>query len=263
MSDIATDDGVREGNSGRTLDGRKVLVVGASTGLGRVTGIGLARHGAHVVMAARRVHLIEQAARDAGNGAIGLPCDVSDESSCQMLIDQTVGRLGGLDALVFTVATDTMERVESVDAATWAHAFSTNVTGATLVTRAALPHLASTRGRAIYFSSSAGPITAPWPGLSVYGVTKAALERLVDAWQSEHPGVGFTRLVIGPTLGDAVVPSQFGTGWDADLISEFVTKWVEMEKHQGLVSSEDLVKAIVSILSIDALVPQLHLLPRP
>jgi len=62
---------------------------------------------------------------------------------------------------------------------------------------AAIPHLTASAGKAVYLSSDAGSFGPPWPGLGAYGVSKAALERLVDAWRAEHPDVGFTCLIVG------------------------------------------------------------------
>ena len=71
--------------------------------------------------------------------------------------------------------------------------FDTNVMGAALVTAAAVPHLSASGGTAVYLSSVSASLTPPWPGLGAYGVSKAALDKLVEAWRVEHPDIGFTR----------------------------------------------------------------------
>jgi NAD(P)-dependent dehydrogenase (short-subunit alcohol dehydrogenase family) len=254
------------------LNGRRVLVLGASSGLGRVIGIGLAREGARLALAARRGDLVEAAAKAAGNGATCLTCDVSDEVSCKAVIDEAVERLGGLDAVIFSAAQDPLVRLADAHARTWAEAFAINVTGATLVTRAAIPHLTASRGKAVYLSSMAGPATPPWPGLAwpglawpglgVYGVTKAALERLVDSWRVEHPEVGFTTLILGPSGSDPAAASEFGRDWDISLATEMMMKWTEMDHLKGAISPADLTQTVVTILAIDALLPLVTILPR-
>src|SRR5436189_214408 len=72
---------------------------------------------------------------------------------------------------------------------------------ALLAPAAPLPDLSASAGKAIYLSSIAGQLTPPWPGLGAYAVSKAALGTLVDAWRAEHPGIGFTRLVVGDCAG--------------------------------------------------------------
>jgi NAD(P)-dependent dehydrogenase (short-subunit alcohol dehydrogenase family) len=244
------------------LKDKRVLVVGASSGLGRVVGLSLAGQGAYVAMAARRGELVKAAAAEAGDKALGLTCDVTDSASCQAAVDEAVAYMGGLDVVVYTVALDLLVHLKDVDSSAWANAFATNVTGANLITQAALPHLKASHGKAIYFSSHAGPYSKPWPGLAVYGVTKAALERLVDSWRAEHPDIAFTRLVVGPALGDAVVPSQFGTRWDPALTAEAMGAWTEWSMNDGLISTADLAATVTHVLSVDALVPVVTLLPR-
>ena len=75
------------------------------------------------------------------------------------------------------------------DAAAWRRIFDTNVIGAALVTAAALPHLEASEGRALYLSSVSASLTPPWPGLGAYVVSKAALDKLIEAWRGEHPEV--------------------------------------------------------------------------
>jgi NAD(P)-dependent dehydrogenase (short-subunit alcohol dehydrogenase family) len=244
------------------LKDQRVLVVGASSGLGRVVGLSLASQGAQVALAARRGELVKAAAVEAGEGALGLTCDVRDPASCQAAVDAAVAHLGGLDVLVYTVAVDILVHLKDVEAADWAEAFAANVTGANMITQAALPHLKASHGKAVYLSSQAGPYSKPWAGLGVYGVTKAALERLVDSWRVEHPDIAFTRLVVGPTLGDSVVPSQFGTTWDPAMAAEAMSVWTEWSFSDGFISPEDLAATVIHVLTLNALVPVVTLLPR-
>ena len=120
---------------------QRVLVLGASSGLGRAVASGLAHDGAPVTFAARRAEMVEAAAAEVGNGAIGIACDVSDEDSCNEVVAKTVKAFGGLDTIIFAAALGTLERIERTDAAAWAEGFQTNVTGASLLTAAAIPHL--------------------------------------------------------------------------------------------------------------------------
>src|SRR5690349_9465142 len=80
----------------------RVAVVGASAGLGRCIGIGLAGRGARVAFLARRLDRLENAAKEAGNGAVAVACDVTDAASSQRAFADVVDDFGGLDALVYT-----------------------------------------------------------------------------------------------------------------------------------------------------------------
>ncbi len=126
----------------------RTVVVGASSGLGRCIGIGLARRGGQVALLARRTDRLEGTVAEAGNGAVAIECDVTDAERCARAIDDAAEALGGIDALVYTPGIGPLARIEATDAETWGRVFETNVTGAALVTAAALPHLEASGGRA-------------------------------------------------------------------------------------------------------------------
>lgn len=200
------------------LDGSRVLVIGASSGIGRALGLQAAAEGARVAFAARRSSLVEEAAAEAGTGSVGLVCDVRDEGSCAGAVADAVDALGGLDALVYSTAIDVLVRIGDAGAATWADTMATNVVGASLVTAAALPHLREAKGRAVYISASS--VDRPLPGMGVYAASKAALETMVRAWQSEHPDLCFATVRVGSALGTGVTDS-----WDRELLVELSSTW--------------------------------------
>src|SRR3954470_1161220 len=143
----------------------RTVVIGASSGLGRCIGVGLAQRGTQVALLARRRERLAAAAEEAGAGAIAIECDVTDERSVAAAIGKAAADLGGIDALVYTPAIGPLAKLADMDAETWRQVFETNVTGAALVTAAAIPHLTSSGGRAVYLSSVSASQTAPWPGL--------------------------------------------------------------------------------------------------
>ena len=134
--------------------------------------------------------------------------------------------LGGIDNLVYTPAVGPLVRMVDTDADTWRRIFDTNVIGASLVTAAAVPHLTASAGKAVYLSSDAGTFGPPWPGLGAYGVSKAALERLVEAWRAEHSDIGFTNLIVGECAGgEGDGQTGMNEGWDMDLAMKAVPLW--------------------------------------
>jgi NAD(P)-dependent dehydrogenase (short-subunit alcohol dehydrogenase family) len=245
----------------------RVVVVGASSGLGRCVGVGLAQRGAQVALMARRREPLVDAAKEAGSGTLAITCDVTDAASCADAIAEAAGGLGGIDGVVYSAGIGPLSRIEEVDAATWQRVFATNVIGASVVTAAALPHLAQSGGTAVYFSSVSASQTPPWPGLGAYAVSKAALDKLVEAWRAEHPHVGFTRLVIGDCSGgegDAV--SHFAQGWDGELAGELMPVWFAKGYLAGaLLPVERLVDTVDFALRAGAAdsIPSLVVAPRP
>jgi NAD(P)-dependent dehydrogenase (short-subunit alcohol dehydrogenase family) len=220
-----------------------------------------------VALLARRRDKLETAVDEVGSGAVAVACDVTDAASCAAAVDEATGALGGIDALVYTPAIGPLARLVDTDVATWRRVFDTNVTGAATMTAAVLPHLEESSGRAVYLSSVSASQTAPWPGLGAYAVSKAALDKLVEAWQVEHPHVGFTRMVVGDCPGgEGDGQTQFADAWDRDLAAELVSLWVDKGLIAGaFIDVEELVDAVDGVLRSGASVsiPSIVVAPRP
>src|SRR5262249_21941538 len=145
--------------------------------------------------------------------------------------------------------------------------FATNVTGAAVVTTAALPHLTATSGTAVYLSSVSASLTPPWPGLGAYAVSKAALDKLVEAWRTEHPTVAFTRCIVGDCIGgEGGAMTGCAPNWNWDLAAELPP----IGTARGLIAGcfidvEHLVDAVDGVLRAGSSpsVPSITIAPRP
>jgi NAD(P)-dependent dehydrogenase (short-subunit alcohol dehydrogenase family) len=244
----------------------RIVVVGASSGLGRCLGVGLARRGARVALLARRQEMLETAATEAGAGTLAIGCDVTDDDSCRAAVDAVVDGLGGIDAVIYAAGVGVLAPVDQLDSATWERVFATNVIGANRFTSLVLDHLKASSGAIAYLSSVSASMTAPWPGLASYTVSKAALDKLTEAWRAEHPEVGFTRIIVGECgggEGDAM--SQFTAEWDRDLAMEMYPIWSE----RGLITDklmdvEHLIAVVDAVLrcGATATIPSVAVTPR-
>lgn len=243
----------------------RVVVVGASSGLGRCIGIDRAKRGDRVALLARRHERLVGAAEEAGPGTVAIACDATDEAGCRAAIAEAADALGGVDALVYATGIGPLAPVEHVDAATWRRAFDTNVVGAAIATSAALPHLTAARGAAVYLSSVSASLTSPWPGLAAYTVSKAALDKLVDALRTEHPGVGFTRVVVGDCAGgEGDAMTEFPSEWDATYAAEIMPTWFQRGyMNGGLVDVAELLRVVDAVLRCGATIPSVTVTPRP
>jgi len=244
----------------------RIAVVGASSGLGRCIATGLAQRGAHVALLARRYDRLVDAAKEAGNGAVAVACDVTVAEACQKAMLEVVGALGGLDAMVYTTGMGVLAPLRDVTAEQWAQLFATNVTGASLITAAAAPHLAAAAGSAVYLSSLSASYTTPWPMLGAYAVTKSALDKLVEAWRVEHPEIGFTRLAVGDSLGGTGdAQTEFNKSWDPDTLEKAIRYWMD-NKYMlgGLVDAEHLTDVVSAVIRCgnSSFIPYLTLAPR-
>ena len=243
-----------------------VVVVGASSGLGRCIAVGLGQRGARMALMARRKERLAEAAAEAGPDALAIPCDVTDEASCESAIDEAASKLGSIDALVYATGIGPLVRLVDTDAQMWRRVFDTNVIGASLITAAALSHLVASRGTAAYLSSISASHTPPWPGLGAYAVSKAALDKLVEAWRAEHPQIGFTRVTVGDCAGgEGDAMTGFNADWDMDLMTEMAPIWLSREYIAGaLLEVDELVQVLDSLLRLgaSASIPSIAVVPR-
>jgi NAD(P)-dependent dehydrogenase (short-subunit alcohol dehydrogenase family) len=204
-----------------SLEGRRVLVVGASSGIGRALAIGSGTAGAQVSMAARRVQLVEEAAeaiRDAGGRARAWRCDVTDEADCASLVAEAAAWMGGIDVLLYMSGSSPLVRIEDASAATWHEMLGTNVVGAALVVRGALEHLRGADAPVVVVTTHS--MGVPWPWLGVYGTTKAALAELARALRSEEPWLRVVCVTVGNTA------SSFADNWDPGVAGQAFEQWV-------------------------------------
>lgn len=230
------------------LSGARVLVVGATSGVGRAVYEALAAADARVLGAGRR-------ALEAPAGALTARCDVRDPGDCAAVVDAAVAGLGGLDALVYTAGVAPLVRLVDLDAAGWLDMLATNVVGAALVTAAALPHLGEGAGRAVYLSSHS--VGRPWPGLAGYAASKAALDTLVRGWRAECPQVTFVRVELGPTL------TGFAAGWDRDRLRAALGDWERggyLDRH-GLSRPDDVAGQVLAALAAPLRVEDVRVVP--
>ena len=209
------------------LAGKRVLVVGASSGLGRASAIEVAKEGARVCVAARRVDRLEETVREAGREAFASVCDVRDEVSCRAVVEAAASEMGGLDAVIYAPGISTFGPIEEIGQADWHAVLETNLIGVSLILNAAIGHLTKTRGKVVVISSISIDDSPPRPQQATYIVSKRALEALIEAWQGEHRAVAFTSIASGDAL------SEFGLGHDIEKLTPIVQRWSELDYLYG------------------------------
>ncbi len=237
------------------LDGRRVLVVGATSGVGRAIAGTAAAAGARVVAVGRRSERLDELVAESHGEVVGCRADVRLEDDCRRIVDEAIAALGGLDALVYASGTSPLGRLVDMTADDWHEVLETNVVGAALVCSRAIPHLEASGGRTVFLSSVS--VDDPRPFLVPYGASKAALDSLIRGWRNEHPDLCFVRVVVGPTT------TEFGSGWDPARITDFAATRAE----RGLVKATNMTADQVATQVLDALVApvwvdDLRLMPR-
>lgn len=176
------------------------IVTGASSGLGRVFALELARMGTSVTLIARRDAELRETARlveAEGVATEVIVGDVIEPGLAERAVAQTAARFGRLDLLVNNAGVMFIGSVEQADPAAWWQSMKINVLGSMLWARAAIPTMRAQRGGRIINVSSAGAFTQH-PHGSAYCAAKAAINQLTFCLAAEVADDGITVLSFGP-----------------------------------------------------------------
>jgi NAD(P)-dependent dehydrogenase (short-subunit alcohol dehydrogenase family) len=210
------------GYSGRgLLAGKKALITGGDSGIGRAVAIAFAKEGADVAIAYLDEHddadHTERLITDAGRRALKLPGDLADPKQCRSIVSRTVDELGGLDVLVNNVAyQNPMDDFTEISDEQWRRTFAVNIDSFFYVTKAAVPHLenggaiintASINGlrgneKLIDYSATKGAVLA-----LTYSLAQSLLERGIRV-NCVAPGPVWTPLI--PATMSAASREEFG-----------------------------------------------------
>lgn len=225
----------------RTIDGARVLVVGASAGIGAAFAVRAVAGGAGVVVTARRADRLADTVAEAGGGHV-VVADLRSEEDCRRMVADAVDILGGLDLVMYSAGVAPLRSVADADDADLAAVFETNVFGVQHVLRAAVPAMAPGGVVAVLSSES---VMRPWAGLGVYASSKAALETLLRSWRFEHPEVRFSCVTVGATQ-----PTEFGNDFASEALGSAYASWA---RHgllpETFMDTGDLAQFLVDALS--------------
>ena len=162
------------------LRGKRVIISGASSGIGLEAARLLASLGAEVCLTARRGDLLDAEAAEIGGGTWAWPCDVADRSSVAELVGETRNRWGALDGLVNNAGVALMASLDETTDDMWENTFSVNVRGPFLLCRELGPLLREGESPAVVNVSSSLAERAI-PGMAAYNSSKAALNQLTKS----------------------------------------------------------------------------------
>jgi len=225
-----------------SLDGRRVLVVGASSGIGRAVAIAAGRAGARVAVAARRLALVEEAAaeiRAAGGEARAWRCDVTEVAECSALVAEAAAWMGGIDVLVYMSGSSPLVRVADASATLWHEMLATNLVGAAMVVSAALEHLRAAADPVVVVTTHS--MGTPWPWLGVYGATKAGLAELARGLRAEEPRLRVLCVAVGNTA------TSFADSWDPETAAHAFEQWAsDGLLHYEVLQAQEMADAILA-----------------
>jgi NAD(P)-dependent dehydrogenase (short-subunit alcohol dehydrogenase family) len=163
------------------LSGKVAIVTGGSGGLGQAAAAGLAAYGASVVITARRVDALEEAAaaiRDGGGVVLPVSCDVTDEKSVEAMVARTRDELGKVDILLTAAGIARRAPAEELDMGDWDLVMDTNVKGTFLCCKHAGKVMIGKGGGKVITVSSVRAILGHPLGYAAYGTSKGAINLL-------------------------------------------------------------------------------------
>jgi len=208
--------------SGR-LEGKKALITGGDSGIGRAVAIAYAREGADVLIAYLDEHAdaaeVAALVGDAGRRAVTVPGDLSDPQQCRAVVDKAVEEFGRIDVLVSNAAYQmSHDDLDEISDEEWDYTFRLNVGAYFHLVKAALPHMPA--GSSIIGSSSVNS-DMPSPSLAPYAATKAAIANFsASLAQLLGPrGIRVNSVAPGPIwtpLIPATMPSEKVTSFGDD-----------------------------------------------
>jgi 3-oxoacyl-[acyl-carrier protein] reductase len=241
------------------LEGRTVLVTGASKGIGRATALRFAQAGANLVVCARGEDALTQVRDEiaaVGAHVEAVVCDVADHAAADVVLERARARFRGIDVLVNNAGVPLPGELLTTTDADWEQGFEVNFFSAVRFTRACLPWMVEQGwGRIINLSSTTAKLAdVPYP---IYGSTKAALlsfSKTVAAAYSKH-GICCNAVLPGIVLTPAVefnietVIREQGMTRD-EVLKKMMGRWPVPSRRFG--EPEEIADAIVFLASARA-----------
>lgn len=189
-----------------TLAGKRALITGAASGIGRATALLFAREGAAISIVdldEAGGQAVAQTIGDEGAPAVVIPCDVTQGAECEQAVQQTIGELGGLDILFNSAGIIHRATVLQTTEPEWDRVMSVNVKSLFLMSKYAIPIMAEAGGGVIINVASGWGLVGG-PKAAAYCASKGAVVLLTKAMAIDHGGQNIRVNCICP--GDIDTP---------------------------------------------------------
>ncbi len=205
------------------IEGKVVVITGASSGLGEATARLLSAQGASVVLGARRVERLRSLADELtgrGGKALAVATDVADRDQVKGLVDAAVQAYGRIDVMINNAGLMPQAPLERLKVDEWDRMIDVNIKGVLYGIAAALPHMQRQKaGHFVNVSSVAGHKVGP--GFTVYAATKHAVRALSEGLRQEVKRYNIRTTVISPGAVATELPDSVTEPDVAERIRKF------------------------------------------
>jgi dehydrogenase/reductase SDR family member 7B len=181
------------------MNGKVVIITGASSGIGKALALECGRRGAKLVISARNGQKLKETAdelKKAGVQALAIVSDVTSESDCRELVSAAVEKFGGIDVLINNAGISMRAAFEGLDLDVIRRLMNTNFWGTVYCTKYALPYLLKSKGSVVGVSSVAG--YKGLPGRTGYSASKFAMQGFLETLRIENLKKGLHVLIACP-----------------------------------------------------------------
>jgi NAD(P)-dependent dehydrogenase (short-subunit alcohol dehydrogenase family) len=243
-------------NSAR-LAGRKVLITGASSGVGLAAVRAFARERAELALITRNPRALKSTIDELGISALVVPADLADRDATEQAVEMAVAELGGLEVLVSNAAAAVFGHVLEVDPEDFDRTVAVTFTGAVNAIRAALPHLRDSQGTIVATGSLM--TRAPLPTWSAYASAKHALRGFLNSLQIEeleqrsgvrcamvHPGPIDTPFFGHATSGTARTPRVPPDAYRPEVVAQALVELAVRPRAEVVLGGETVVMDLLN-----------------
>jgi NAD(P)-dependent dehydrogenase (short-subunit alcohol dehydrogenase family) len=234
------------------LRGKRAIVTGAASGIGRAISAALVEEGVRVALADLDGVFTEAVARQIGRDSLALRIDVAKRSSVEPAMREAIDRLGGLDILCANAGVSSMHLVEDLTDEDWDFNMDVNARGVFLTNQAAVRHWRKTGGKGVIVNTAslAGKWGAPW--LAHYSASKFAVVGFTQALAREMAPHGIRVNCVCPGFVRTSMQDR-EVEWEAKLRGmtpeAVVAEYVVQTPMGRLETAEDVAKTVVFLAS--------------
>ena len=198
------------------LDGKRVLITGAATGIGRATAVRFAEEGASVAVnfvgdPEPAEALIDDLARLSPGGHVLAPADISDEDAVDSLFAGVVQAFGGLDVLVNNAAIRVFDEPHEAQISDFDRVMGVNLRGAFLCAQAAIQHFLDVKQPGVIVTTSSMHEVVPMPESIAYQISKAGLGGMTKSLALRYARDGIRVVAVGPGAVQTPMNARFET----------------------------------------------------